>query len=388
MAVSESRGLGIPKATAFSEALQAALAHAQRIKPSTSIEPALTKADFEDFLTQLPAIFPAESPDAAQTPDGKAVDNRKQRQLTIIEVVVREQFNALVTTTPIDSPEFVNVWNLLDITNALAVTENCEATLVHLLVEALLDNQTIEECRKTFDFLESRREQLSATPTSPETKKISESKKLVMLRFCNELLRRLSRAEDITFCGRVFIYMFQCFPLGDRSGVNLRGEYHTENVTTYETIPAQPDTEGEKMDVDTAADAANPEQDSKAPGSKAVTFDAKIKPTSDKDKALDTDALYPIFWSMQEYFSQPTKLFDAENFSKFKTALEVTIVAFESVAQGQKVSKALDDTKDPSKKRKRYEMESADDNINFNPKYLTSRDLFELEVRMITRSRR
>jgi THO complex subunit 1 len=81
------------------------------------------------------------------------------------------------------------------------------------LVEELLDSQTIAGCRKVFDFLESRRERITA--------KHFKQKQLVILRTCNELLRRLSRALDPAFCGRVFIFMFQSFPLGDKSSVNL-----------------------------------------------------------------------------------------------------------------------------------------------------------------------
>lgn len=37
-------------------------------------------------------------------------------------------------------------------------TEQCEAGLIFWLIEELLDSQTVEGCRKVFDYLESRRE--------------------------------------------------------------------------------------------------------------------------------------------------------------------------------------------------------------------------------------
>ncbi len=40
------------------------------------------------------------------------------------------------------------------------------------------------------------------------------------------------------FCGRVFLFLFQSFPLGDKSSVNLRGEFHVENVTSFEESDA------------------------------------------------------------------------------------------------------------------------------------------------------
>lgn len=196
-----------------------------------------------------------------------------------------------------------------------------------------------------------------------------ESKKLVILRTCNELLRRLSRAEDTAFCGRVFIYMFQSFPLGDKSSVNLRGEYHVENVTTYDKAPATAEDGAEKMEVDP------PAADSQATnGSKSVSFS--------KDKAtLDADQLYPTFWSLQHYFSQPKELFERTKFDSFKKGLQETMTFFQpydSKAPPKGSPKPVEETK----KRKRTEEEDDDDDFahTFNPKYLTSRDLFELEV--------
>lgn len=219
-------------------------------------------------------------------------------------------------------------------------------------MEELLDSQTIAGCRKVFDFLEARRERITA--------KHFKQKQLVILRTCNELLRRLSRALDPAFCGRVFIFMFQSFPLGDKSSVNLRGEYHVENVTTFDQEPPAAENGAEKMEVDS---------DDKA----------------QKDKPLDPDALYPIFWSLQESFNQPKKLFDPTHLASFKSGLEATMATFKSIKPEQssrsreKQDKQGDEIK-PTLKRKR----DNDDELasGFNPKYLTSRDLFKLEVRL------
>ncbi len=51
-------------------------------------------------------------------------------------------------------------------------------------------------------------------------------KALVLLRTLNDLLRRLSKMGATTqFCGRILTFLSRVFPLGERSGVNLRGEY-------------------------------------------------------------------------------------------------------------------------------------------------------------------
>lgn len=40
----------------------------------------------------------------------------------------------------------------------LTSVEQCEPGLIFWLIEELLDSQTIDGCRKVFDYLESRRE--------------------------------------------------------------------------------------------------------------------------------------------------------------------------------------------------------------------------------------
>lgn len=236
-------------------------------------------------------------------------------------------------------------------------------------MEELLDSQTIPGCRKVFDFLESRREKI--------TSKHFGGKNLVILRTCNELLRRLSRAEDPAFCGRVFIFMFQSFPLGDRSSVNLRGEYHVENETTFDQ-GFKTDESAEKMAVDMPSNGVREAPDTKAL-SKTASSDGKTGPQP--DSRLDLDQLYPVFWELQAIFSQPKKLFDPDNLAQFKAGLEATMATFSTIkpeARKQEKDRQGDDTKRSPKENP----DDGDDELanTFNPKYLTSRDLFELEV--------
>jgi THO complex subunit 1 len=254
----------------------------------------------------------------------------------------------------------------LDILSILSDSGGCEPALMFWLVEELLDSQTIAGCRKVFDFLESRREKITA--------KHFGQKNLVILRSCNELLRRLSRAEDTTFCGRVFIFMFQSFPLGDKSSVNLRGEYHVENETTYDEDFGK-DENAEKMDVDTPTSG----QDVKAL-SKSLPSDGKTG--TQATRGLDPDQLYPVFWGLQSFFSQPKKLFEPDNLTRFKAGIEATMAAFSTIkpeARKQEKDKQGDDPKRSTDE----ELDDGDDEManTVNAKYLTSRDLFELEVR-------
>lgn len=276
------------------------------------------------------------------------------------------------SSAPIDSPAFVKVWNFLDLLSILTDTNQCDSALLLYLVEELLDSQTIAGCRIIFDWLESRRHRI--TPENPrKTDGQQKAEGLVLLRICNELLRRLSRAEDNVFCGRVFIFVFQCVPLGDRSSVNLHGGYHVENVTTYESNTAEDDS---KMDIDSAADTQ------KENGVSKPATNGNDKKTSEP---LSSDALYYLFWPLQESFSQPLQLFEPQNLQKFKHSVEVTVKKFESFPASDG-PRALSNTHKESTqglKRKRGEDDEFDGLETFNPKYLTSKDLFELEVRLL-----
>ncbi|KAI0866874.1 THO complex subunit 1 transcription elongation factor-domain-containing protein [Xylaria cubensis] len=357
----------VPQVSAMTDLFRDALVHAQTLKPAATIEPPLTKSHFDPFIARLPAIFPGTAPGPAT----QVRDADKARLYAAVETASRKIFSSMVASTSINSPEFVRVWNLFDFLSVLSDNEQCDPALLFWLVEELLDSQTVDGCRKVFDFLESRRERITA--------KNLKQKSLVILRSCNDLLRRLSRAEDAAFCGRVYIFMFQSIPPGDRSSVNLRGEYHVENVTSFDQAPTAPDeTVADKMDVDAEDDNSQTDGKDAKPTTKAVSFEAKNK--SEQEKHLDTDALYPVFWSLQHFFSQPTTLFDPSDLAKFKSGLEATLNAFETVEKIQKTTKGPDDYKLIPQKRKGADTSEDLRSTNNNPKYLTSRELFELEI--------
>ena len=181
--------------------------------------------------------------------------------------------------------------------------------------------------------------------------------------------------------------------------MNLRGEYHVENVTVFEDSPPNAqlkpqdgmelDQEEKKganehdsveTEVVSVAEPTKATPETPVNPSKAVKFDAQDEKS--KEKPADMDTLYPIFWSLQEDFSNPTRLFDDNNLQKFQRGLVFTLVKFKEVQQdlqARGTSKIPDDGK-RGVKRKRSGQED-ELSSSFNPKYLTSRDLFDLEVR-------
>jgi THO complex subunit 1 len=179
-------------------------------------------------------------------------------------------------------------------------------------------------------------------------------------------LRRLSRAEDAVFCGRVFIFVFQSFPLGDKSSVNRHGDYNVDNVTTFEE-ESQADSEQVANEDSIMVDAEGPTDDT--------------VPTSNEKESMGFDELHPKFWGLQKTFAYPPTIFDAKLLADFKEAFSATLAKFNSVP---KVISAPAVEGKQSLKRKAEDTEHDEVANNFNPKYLTSRELFELEVSVLT----
>lgn len=342
--------------------LRSLLARAQTVKPETTVEPALPIANFVEDVNALHDDF---------------ADHYDQvYKVKAVEAATREIFYALITSTDILDPSFAQVWNLLDIVLICGDHGKCDAGLVCLLLEELLDSQTTDGCRTVFDYLDSRRDRLA--------QKDFDKKNLIFLRSCNELLRRLSRAEDAIFCGRVFFFLFRTFPLGDKSSVNLRGEFHSENTTKFDV--AEP-AAGDGMDVDTTSSTpvveatTQPAVPSSKSGSKAVPVKAPSKKTAEEE-VLSTSDLYPIFWRLQHDFSEPTRLFDAVHFAALKKGLTSTITKFKKTPTVVQTRAVEEDKRGTKRKLSESGGTSADNHLvnNYNPRYLTSRDLFDLEL--------
>lgn len=190
--------------------------------------------------------------------------------------------------------------------------------------------------------------------------------------------------------------MFLSFPLGDRSSVNLRGEFHVENVTTFEET-LRPSGEADEKMIDTI-DGVEEKAGDERKGTQLADIAKETKPLADgeglKGKVkVDSGQLYPIFWSLQQGFSNPSRLFVEEYFEGFKRGLEMTLAKF------REVPKVIQSKSGggPKRDEKRFFEDSMDEGDNedaedvatvgvdefastFNPKYLTSKDLFELEV--------
>jgi hypothetical protein len=134
------------------------------------------------------------------------------------------------------------------------LADACDQVFPFTVLQDLLETQTIASCSRIFDWIEERSRRLTSGMVPQK------GKALVLLRTLNDLLRRLSKmGTTTTFCGRILTFLSNVFPLGERSGVNLRGEYgpmwEMVKATTTSDAPNQQeqkndDGEADKMQVD------------------------------------------------------------------------------------------------------------------------------------------
>ncbi|KAF3901915.1 hypothetical protein ABW21_db0205666 [Orbilia brochopaga] len=239
------------------------------------------------------------------------------------------------------------------------------------IIEETLDTQAIEGCKRIFLYLEARIERLTVGVDG------NKGKGIILLRLCNELLRRLSKSEDTVFCGRIFVFLTKSFPLSERSGVNLRGEFHVDNKTTFDSDEENSQRTLTAHDVQKEQELA--QADSQTPDAYG---DAMEVTPSDASLTADTYLkLYTTLWSTQHDFVEPQRLFQKPNLDNFKASLDTVIKAFKASIDehGHNLPSATLEIKRGIKRKRGSEDTQAELN-NYNPKYLTSRELFDLEA--------
>jgi len=170
----------------------------------------------------------------------------------------------------------------------LARKEACLPTLPILVLSDAFDSLTVKRCEELFSFVENNvtvwKEALFFGPCKNQ-----------VLRMCNDVLRRLSRSQNTVFCGRILLFLARFFPFSERSGLNLISEFNLENVTSF-------GAEAEAMETDEAGDA---------------------KPAVDR-------TLYTKFWSLQDFFRNPSQCYNVANMNKFSQYTNDVLAAFNS----------------------------------------------------------
>lgn len=216
-------------------------------------------------------------------------------------------------------------------------------------------------------------------------------KALILLRTLNDLLRRLSKTGSTTmFCGRILTFLSGVFPLGERSGVNLRGEYGPVWEGTVEVgrgdvemkdESSKPSARGDKMDVDEEQECDEAKKQSKVEKDGTIYFMFGILSVPQCSSCQD---FYKTFWSLQLPFSRPPIFATPGAFDDFKQVVEKVLPVIKEATTKERAmmgNRASAGHSGPLKRKREAEPgEETNTSEYFFAKFLTSPDLLSLEV--------
>uniref|UniRef100_A0A1I7UGN4 Death domain-containing protein n=1 Tax=Caenorhabditis tropicalis TaxID=1561998 RepID=A0A1I7UGN4_9PELO len=227
----------------------------------------------------------------------------------------------------------------------------CSRSTPLMTLQDLLEVSSIEECKQLFGLVEENMNEFKQ-PGFMETYSNT------ILRLCNDLLRRLSRTGETSFCGRIMFFLSRFLPLTERSGVNFMGHFNTLNVTNYE-------------ETDTAAEAliaATSKAQTPVEGEEMET--GEIEEEGAKEIVVSPE-MYRQFWSLQKFMSNPNLLYEKDKFLTFKRDLSA-VLSLMTANKLEKTAVEEDEIVDNRQKKMSNEV--------FFTKYLTSPKLLALQL--------
>lgn len=170
-----------------------------------------------------------------------------------------------------------NVEALITLSIAACRQDISTPTIPVVLMSDVFDTVTLDQCERLFSYVESN-------VSIWKENWFFAACKNNLLRMCNDLLKRFSRAQNTVFCGRILLFLATFFPFSERSGLNIISEFNLENLTEY--------------DVDANDDVLESVQ------------------SENIQMKIDYN-LYAKFWALQDFFRNPNQCYDANNWKKF-----------------------------------------------------------------------
>ncbi|PAV86073.1 hypothetical protein WR25_07316 [Diploscapter pachys] len=241
----------------------------------------------------------------------------------------------------------------------LAAVGVCTRLIALTSVQDILETSSIRQCEKVFSVIETNLNSILASATTMDVRNL-------VLRMCNDLLKRLSQTADTSFCGRILFFLSRFMPFDDKSGINLTSAFNLQNVTHYE-----------KEETETSSLIAPPtvvDEDIES---------GEIKESKDNTIPVDHE-LYLSFWQLQDFFVNPTICYDKTKWSTFIKSISDVFGLF-STYRLERERNEDDNRKTRKNNDKDAEMEvdkaftSSEQNAYF-AKYLTSPKLLQLQL--------
>ena len=230
----------------------------------------------------------------------------------------------------------------------------CHYTLPFIILSDVLECLTLDMCETVFEFVEAH----VSTWIKPE---FYSSGKTLLLRMSNDLLRRLSSAQNTIFCGRIQLFLARLFPLSEKSALNLMSHFNVENVTTYNKGAGEGVASGEASMTEAGGE------------DEGELMEVEEQPD---ESSLPVDFnLYHKLWALQDFFSQPTHCYSTEQWKVLTANVEDVMRAFSSFK--------LEDLQQSSRRKPQRSPTSVVEysESHYFAKFLTSEKLMNLQLR-------
>ncbi|GAA5992179.1 hypothetical protein JCM10908_001807 [Rhodotorula pacifica] len=277
--------------------------------------------------------------------------------------------------------------DMLDVVLAAAEDGYIDETVPLTMLAGLLELRPVSECESILGYIESR---ISRLTLGMEYQR---GRGPILLRLLNDLLRRLPRSQShsVILSGRILMLLSWVYPLNEKSGVNLRGNFNIGKGFNF-TLP-----EKEK--------SGQEEEEGKGEGGKEDEppkmeveegEEAEEETAKDEGAQAEPAAFYKTFWSLQQYFINPPSLFQPSAastssamapFPSLRDGVRSTLLAFNTATKkakdlagsakevGKLARAGVDDDDEMEGSASEQALEEY-----FFPKFLTSPDLLELEL--------
>jgi hypothetical protein len=251
---------------------------------------------------------------------------------------------------------------ILALAMKLALESKISKQAPFMILDDVLEAQPITVCEEIWGLVESLSHTMADASFVPSDTKKNPSSKLWLLRLSNCLLKRLSTTQNAAFCGRISLFIAYAFPLSDRSGVNIRKDRNTENVTIFD----EKSVFESDINVDVFAENGEKSDLQGDAGNGAAVASSK--------KTIDYD-VYKAFWSLQQdFFRDPRNMIDdgAGREKKTKEALQSEFM--------QKLERVLSLFENHPLVKSRTDKSTESVGDFYCAKYLTTARLFRLQL--------
>lgn len=200
--------------------------------------------------------------------DGNANDKK---------IILDQAFRDVLLTEEIRNTEKVE--QLISLSIEACRHDIATSTIPVVLMSDVFDTVTLDQCERLFTYVESN-------VSIWKENWFFAACKNNLLRMCNDLLKRFSRAQNTVFCGRILLFLATFFPFSERSGLNIISEFNLENLTEFE-----------QEQNDDVLDSIQSEN---------IQF------------KIDYN-LYCKFWALQDFYRNPNQCYDPNNWKKFSS---------------------------------------------------------------------